>query len=98
MRSASRCGLDGSSATASLPPWNEAAAATVRPSPPAATSDIRPPRQYPVVPIADPLTSDRLARLPADPPAPRDVQPPRARPPPAPHPPRSPALASGAAP
>ena len=36
--------------------------AIVRPSPPAATSDIRPPRQYPVVPIADPLTSGRASR------------------------------------
>jgi hypothetical protein len=35
----------------------DATAAIVMPSPPAATIDIRQPRQYPVVPIADPLTS-----------------------------------------
>ena len=36
---------------------HDATAAIVMLSPPAATIDIRPPRQYPVVPIADPLTS-----------------------------------------
>ena len=35
----------------------DATAAIVMPSPPVATIDIRQPRQYPVVPIADPLTS-----------------------------------------
>jgi len=35
----------------------DATAAIVMPSPPAATIDIRQPRQYPVVPIANPLTS-----------------------------------------
>ena len=45
-----------------LPPWNEAAAAIYWPRPVAAISDMRPPRQSPVVPIADPVTSGLASR------------------------------------
>jgi aminoglycoside phosphotransferase (APT) family kinase protein len=60
--SAARCGLAGSPGTATPAAWNEAAAAILSPTPPAATIASRPPMQYPWAPIAGPRTSGRASR------------------------------------